>query len=428
MSLPINVVRVNKSILSRSWREERQSKVEIPLLVITSGRRMIIRNQIMGLGRGLKAATKQYESPKPRRKAKSKIKLSMVAVYASVFVLVIAIISIGYHQPQNSSAVANAANVNSINSSFQPSVDNVVAASVAASVAQVANLPVATSVANLAGSAQTESIAIQSDSVNTTKPQIVALSATNRLVTSYTAQAGDTVDTLAAKFHISKETIKWANNLTTDALAVGQVVQILPIDGVMYTVKADDTVDSIATKYIVDKARLVLYNDLDVSGLTVSAKIILPSGTLPVNERPGYVAPVVARVSYYSGPGAGFGGKTWRISVGTPDGPYAHGNCTLYAYNRRHQLGLPAGSNWGNANSWAANARQDGLVVNNTPSVGAIMQNGGYLGHVAIVESILENGDLSISEMNAYVSGGGWNIVSGRTVSAGNIGQYLYIH
>ena len=70
----------------------------------------------------------------------------------------------------------------------------------------------------------------------------------------------------------------------------------------------------------------------------------------------------------------------------------------------------------------------DGLSVDHTPSVGAIMQNGGYLGHVAIVESILPNGDLSVSEMNAYVSGGGYNIVSGRTILSGNVGQYWFIH
>jgi surface antigen len=56
------------------------------------------------------------------------------------------------------------------------------------------------------------------------------------------------------------------------------------------------------------------------------------------------------------------------------------------------------------------------------------MQNDGGVGHVAIVEKILPNNDLSISEMNAYVPGGGWNVVSGRIVSAAVAGQYLYIH
>lgn len=365
------------------------------------------------------------DSVKIRRKANFKIKPSMIAIYASVFILVVAIISIGYHQPQSTTPVSNAANVSLANSSYQPSVDSVVAAGVAAGVAQVANLPIATSVANLAVSAQTESVIVQADSLSTNKPQIIGSSATGRSVISYTVQASDTMDALVAKFIVSKETIEWANNLTSDTITAGQVLQILPVDGVLYTVRAGDTVDSIATKYVVDKTRLILFNDLDVSGLTVGSKIILPNATLPTNERPGYVAPVTY---YYAGLGAGFGGDTWYISSGTPDGSYAHGNCTLYAYNRRIQLGLPAGANWGNAVSWAANARQDGLVVNNTPSVGAIMQNGGYLGHVAIVESIMSNGNLSISEMNAYVNGGGYNIVSGRIIPAGNVSQYLFIH
>jgi surface antigen/LysM repeat protein len=383
----------------------------------------------MSVSQGSTAADTQHASTKRRHKSMSKIKPSTVAIYVSVFAVVVALVSIGYHEPRSSSSVANAADVSSLSQTDQTSIDNVVATSVAAGVAQAANLPIATSVANLAISAQTKSEFTQSDGVSTTKPQIIESSVVNRSVVSYNVTDGDTVDTLAAKFGISKETIKWANNLTSDAISVGSTLRILPVDGVLYSVKDGDTIDSIASKYSVDKTRLVLYNDLDVSGLAPNTSIILPSATLPNNERPGYIAPFVATY-YYAGTGTGFGGQTWNIGYGTPDnGLYTHGNCTLYAYNRRKELGLPVGDHWGNAVSWAESARGDGLVVNNTPSFGAIIQNGGgWAGHVAIVESILPNGDLSISEMNAYVAGGGYNVVSGRIVPAGNVGQYLYIH
>ena len=365
----------------------------------------------------------------------TKIKPSVVAVYISIFAVIVMMVSIGYHEPKDTEVVANAASANTSTKTDQTSVNDVVATSLAAGVAQSSNLPIATSVANLAVSAQTKSDFAQTSSVNTTKPQIIETAATNRAVTSYTAKAGDTVGALATKYGISAQTIKWSNNLTSDAIEDGKVLKILPVDGIVYDVKTGDTIDSIATKYGVDKTRLTLYNDLDVSGLVPNTSIILPAANLPENERPGYVAPAPAYVAstttytnYYAGSGAGFGGNTWRIAVGTPDGPYAHGNCTLYAFNRRNALGLPAGSNWGNASSWAYNAQKDGLLVNNTPSVGAVMQNGGGYGHVAIVESIAANGDVSISEMNAYVSGGGYNIVSGRIVSGGNASQYLYIH
>jgi surface antigen/LysM repeat protein len=379
----------------------------------------------MSVTQGSTTAVDQPAPVKRHHKSMSKIKPSIVAVYVSVFVFIIAIISIGYNEPQNSSMVVSATKVSPLSEPDQTSVDDVVATSVAASIAQTANLPIANNVSNLAISAKIESEFVQTDGINTTKPQIIEADTVNRSVINYTVTATDTIDTLASNFGISKQTIKWANNLTNDTLITGTELRILPVDGVTYTVESGDTIDSIASKYGVDKTRLVLYNDLEVSGLELGAKIILPSATLPDNERPGYVAPV-AITRYYAGTGTGFGGNTWNIGYGTGSCPsYGYGQCTCYSYARRVQLGLPVGTLWGNAGSWAQSARNAGLAVDGTPSVGAIIQD---WGHVAIVESISPNGDLSISEMNAYVSGGGWNIVSGRIVHAGNVGQYLYIH
>jgi surface antigen/Mor family transcriptional regulator len=369
----------------------------------------------------------QQKTPTRRRKSGfPKIKPSVMATYFGVFAIVVAVVAVGSYVPETNPVVANAIYSKSTIKNEQSSVDSVVATTLAASVAQSVNLPIATSVANLAVSAQTQSEFAQASALNNTKPQITISSSENRSVIKYTVKSGDTIEALAKKYKISTQTIKWANDMTSNTLTVGDVIRILPIDGVLYDVKSGDTIASISKKYGVDKTRLVVYNDLDVSGLKSNTSIILPDGILPTTERPGYVAPVV--INYFASTGTGFGGQTWYISTGTPDnGLYAHGNCTLYAYNRRVQLGLPVGDHWGNANAWAYNASLAGLTVSRTPTVGAIMQNGGYLGHVAIVESILPNGDLSVSEMNAYVSGGGYNIVSGRTVPAGNIGQYLFI-
>jgi len=340
--------------------------------------------------------------------------------------LIVAVIFIGYRQPTNSSEVVSASDIGK-SYEIDTSVDNVVASNVAASAAKAANLPIATSVSNMAITTQSKSEYMQSNTVETSKPELVGAVGGNRKVTSYTVKAGDTVGGLAIKFGISKDTIKWANNLTTDTLVPGTTLRILPIDGTLYAVKAGDTIDSIVAKYRSDKESLILYNDLETSGLQPNTSIIVPGGVLPGNERPGYVAPVtIAATNYYENAyGTGFGGKTWFIANGTPDGPYYHGNCTLYAYNRRKDLGLPVSDHWGNAGSWAALAAADGLLVNRNPSAGAIMVSAG---HVAIVESVMPNGDISISEMNAYVAGGGYNIVSGRIVPGANAGQYWFIH
>jgi len=350
-----------------------------------------------------------FQAIKPRRKTMSKIQPSVIAIYASIFVLIVAVVSIGYHEPQNSSVVSNAASVNSLSQPDQTSVDDVVATNVAAGVAQITNLPIATSVANLAVSAQTKSELTQSSGANTTKPQIIESGATNRLATSYTTQAGDTVGSLAIKFGISAQTINWANNLTSDLLSEGSVLQIPPVDSVIYTIKSGDTIDSIVNKYGVDKTRLILYNDLDLATeLTPNSKIILPSGTLPENERPGYVAPVV----FYS-----------SISTSSGNG-YAIGYCTWYASERRMQLGIPISGSLGNANTWAYRSPTG---YDHVPSVGAVLvDEGGWLGHVAVVESVT-NDSIIISEMNnsAY---GGWNRVNNRTISLGQAVLYKYIH
>lgn len=353
-------------------------------------------------------AYKQHELVKRYRKATRKIKPSVVAIYVSIFVLIIAMVFVGYSGTQNSSIVAN--NVNVSNPTNQASVDNVVATGIAADVAQAVGLPITPNVVNLAISAQIESDFAQSINTNEAKPQIIVSGNTNRSVISYTVKVGEDVNTLAAKFGISADTIKWANNLSYNSVAVGTVLKILPVNGVLYKVKTSDTIDSIASHYGVDKARIILYNDLDVSGLVPNATIILPNAVLPTSERPGYVTP--ARVNYYFR--AGSVGNTYYI-----------GNCTWYAYERRAQLGNPVGSFWGNARTWAVAAAGSGYLVNNTPKVGAVLvDKSGWYGHVAIVERIASNGDITVSEMN-YV---GFNIISNRTISAGQAALYRYVH
>ena len=69
-------------------------------------------------------------------------------------------------------------------------------------------------------------------------------------------------------------------------------------------------------------------------------------------------------------------------------------------------------------------------MVDGTPSAGAIMANGGGYGHVAIVESVNPGVSVTISEMNGYRWGGGFNRVGRGTLSwsEATSGYYKYIH
>lgn len=299
-----------------------------------------------------------------------------------------------------------------------PSVDQLQAAELAASTAQVANLSVTSNVTNLSITLGAKNELSQVSDTVLSKPQIVQSGTGQRGITEYTAVAGDNAQSVADRFGITKQTLKWANGLTSDALTPGSKLSIPGVNGVIHTVKDGETVDSIAGKYTSMKERIITFNDLEVSGIVAGQRLVIPDGVLPVAERPESVAPrattPVRSSSYYANAAA----------VGNR---YDYGYCTWYAYNRRAELGRPVGSFWGNAATWAGFARASGYVVNNTPAVGAVMQDsysaGGY-GHVAVVESMGGDGSITISEMNFA----GWNVKSYRTLDAGAASRYNFIH
>ncbi len=354
------------------------------------------------------------------RKAKRFIKSKTLASYVGVFLLVITFVALGYQPPKRIDPnVVSATNVSNVSDLDQPSIDQVVAASLAGSLAERANLPIAPNVAELSVSLAVKSELAQTSETTISKPQIVEPTAGSRDIKTYTAKAGDNVQAVAAQYGISATTIKWANNMTSDALEPGRALVIPPVDGVVYTVKEGDTVGALATKYQALEQRITTFNDLEVDALTKDKKIIIPAGILPANEQPGYVAPRAAA------PRVGVVNRSLvQASAGNR---YAPGNCTWYAYERRAQLGRPIGSFWGNGGSWYYSAQAAGYGTGSVPQAGAVLVELGSPGHVGVVESVSENGDVHITEMNnrAY---GGYGIVNSRTISAGAAGAYRYIY
>src|SRR5579859_1218660 len=56
-------------------------------------------------------------------------------------------------------------------------------------------------------------------------------------IIQYTVERGDTLATIAQKFGISEDTIRWQNNMKTDDLSVGDSLDILPVTGIAYKVE-----------------------------------------------------------------------------------------------------------------------------------------------------------------------------------------------
>ncbi len=97
-------------------------------------------------------------------------------------------------------------------------------------------------------------------------------------ITTYTVKDGDTLGKIASKFGISKNTILYANTAVKTTLKVGQVLIILPVDGVSYSVKKGDTMESIAKAYKADATDIEVYNDISGSGLKIGQVLIVPGG------------------------------------------------------------------------------------------------------------------------------------------------------
>ncbi len=346
-------------------------------------------------------------------------KLSAWMVYGGVFAAIIAVIALGYQAPQQTAteAVANATQTPTAEPLVVEgdAVDKLVATGIAFNIAEQTDMSIANNIGERAVTLAIESELAQTDDTAIIKPQIVQPTASSREVVTYKVKKGDTMNSIANAYGVSTKTIRWANDKSNNTISAGDTLKIPPVDGVLYKVKSSDTLDKLASTYGANKARIISFNDLELSGLKAGSKIIIPGGSLPTNQQPGYTAAPVQQISFYSSRGSG----------------YAYGYCTYYAAARRAEIGKPIPGSWGNATSWAWFAAQDRFGVGSVPRVGAIMQSsGGYggLGHVAIVEEVKANGDIVISEMNGYRFGGGWGIVGRGTIPKSQTFGFRYIY
>ncbi len=223
----------------------------------------------------------------------------------------------------------------------------------------------------------------------------------------YEVQSGDTVSAIAANFHISTNTILWANAIdNVDSIKPGDKIFILPTDGVSYTVTKNDNLDAVAKKYKSDKERIIAFNELPANGeIKEGQTIIIPGGQKDIPVTPSQPAGIgITPRAYepFSVPGkklSGIPGTGHRF-------PY--GYCTWYVSQRRY---IPWG---GNAGTWLYRAKAMGYSTGKSPRPGAIMVSSeSWWGHVAIVESVKGN-QITISEMNFK----GWGKKSTRTLSS----------
>lgn len=299
--------------------------------------------------------------------------------------------------------------------------DEISAADIAVNIAMAARLPETDQVRNQADSRNALVNIAVSDDVVVNKPQIITAATiggqTRKDIKQYVVQMGDSVQSLAERYNVSSDSIRWSNGLSGNALTVGSTILLPPANrnGIVYLVSNGDTIEQLAEKYKTNAEKIVAFNDLELTrSLPVGEYILIPDGERPFIPRPFFAGD--GNVSVLAGFVPRFGGNG-----------YSFGYCTYWAAGRRAEAGSPIPNNWGNANTWDDLARMSGYRVDNIPEAGSIFQTDGYghsIYHVAYVESVNSDGSIVISEMNFS----GWNVVNTRVISPAEVPRYNYIH
>lgn len=337
-------------------------------------------------------------------------------LFANVVVLVGVTFFVVKSSNGSTTTVNSLANVTGAPVVASGALDQISSADIAVHVARLTNLPEASSVANKADTVNAQLAVSAADDTVIAKPQVVITGLKSyKDITSYSVIEGDTISSIAAKFNVTSDTIRWSNGLEGENVEVGKELLISPVNGIVYVVKDGDSIDSIIAKYRANKEQVVADNDLDVNELKVGSRLLI---------RDGSVAPVAtARVATASVYGSGF---AWGADAIYGSNGYDYGYCTWYVANKRAAAGSPIPSNLGNASTWKVLAQRAGFAVGNVPQAGAVIWTPprDYYGHVGYVESVNPDGSVNVSEMNTA----GWAVTSYKTISAEVAAGYSYIY
>ncbi len=156
---------------------------------------------------------------------------------------------------------------------------------------------------------ENQSIAVDANVFQTS----ISLKPRDKII-DYTVEKGDTLSTIADKFGISTETIRWANDLTNDNIAIGDSLKILPVTGIAHKVVKGESVYSIAKKLDSDAQKIVdfPFNDFanpETFSLVEGQILIVPDGVKPA-EQPTFKRQVYVAQGPVTISGLGF---TWPV-------------------------------------------------------------------------------------------------------------------
>ncbi len=157
----------------------------------------------------------------------------------------------------------------------------------------------------------------------------------------YKVGEGDSLDVVANKFGVTKDTIKFSNwdkfgnydRYVSESLSPGEDLKIPQVSGILYEVKSDENLDSILSKTSGDRDQTIELNQLNGPSYNLNGRnwLLVANGSLPAPQPP---PPLV--IYNYAGSGQIYYGGTG----GTPANginlanPLVHPSCAGYVYQR----------------------------------------------------------------------------------------------
>lgn len=347
------------------------------------------------------STTQEANIPRSEKLGKSfgKFKLSRYAVHTMVVAAVLAVAGVGKINAseaistQGTGSAKDQTSIITTGAILANNTQNIVSDEVTQKATELTNM---------------STLATAGDEFLANKSSVLANGAPSRDIVNYKVKSGDTLASISAKFNITTDTIKWANNIADENnLQPGSDLVILPVNGILHTVQSGDDILALAQRYQSNASMIESFNGLEGKAPAEGVKLVIPDGIKP--------APVtsVSRIAAY--PSSSSTGYFSAARFSGNGNSYYWGQCTWYVASKR-----PVPSNWGNAISWYYNAQRSGYATGSAPQAGAIGWERNN--HVVYVESVNGDGTVTISEMNW---GGRPGVLHYRTEP---VSRFLYIY
>ncbi len=131
-------------------------------------------------------------------------------------------------------------------------------------------------------------------------PEAVRKNGMRTQVMEYVVESGDSLSGIATRFGLGVNTIVWENKLgPRSIIRPGDILRILPTNGLVHVVRRGDTFKKIASLYGVTPEEIIAFGGFKADGtdLKVGEQIIVPNGTKPEERQPVRV-PRVSPTNY----------------------------------------------------------------------------------------------------------------------------------